>query len=204
MLIRQKPAGRVVLGFGFGFGFGFLILASLAARGDHPSNASTASELRSGAWEYFAEAAAPRFPSIWAAEEPKPSPPKAQQADPSPPAPPVFTVGLPVAGLVTHYGVSFNGQSLGCGLGSYSSGNPGIVAVGPERYAEWPCGTAFRICGDAGCIIGTRQDACPGCGPNHLDLSESGIGLVCGDQASVCRVSIEQVVPIQGRWHEYS
>jgi len=49
----------------------------------------------------------------------------------------------------------------------------------------------LRVCGPAGCIVGLRQDGCPGCGVNHLDLSESGIAIVCGPGAGRCRVEIE-------------
>jgi len=103
-------------------------------------------------------------------------------------------VSRSVYGTVTHYGVQYNGRSMGCrGSGVYSSDDPSIIAVGPSRYREWGCGTMFQVCGAAGCIIGMRRDACPGCGPNHLDLSESGIAAVCGAGAGRCRVQIEVV-----------
>jgi hypothetical protein len=38
-----------------------------------------------------------------------------------------------------------------------------------------------------------RQDACPGCGANVLDLSEAGNELVCGIPPHTCRVTIEEV-----------
>ncbi len=180
---------------------GILILGLVAANGNlsqaNPSAQSAAE------WQDFAKGSAPPAtrlltvigaPGISADTAP---------GGTYPPLPPAVTVGNALPGLVTHYGVSFNGQSMGCGFGNYSSANPEIIAVGPDRYSQWPCGTALRVCGDSGCIIGIRQDACPGCGPNHLDLSESGIGIVCGDQASVCRVSIEQVVPVPGPWLDY-
>ena len=99
-----------------------------------------------------------------------------------------------IAGWVTHYGESYQGQSLGCGTGVYRSDDPTIIAVGPARYGEWPCGTHLRICGPAGCIEATRQDACPGCSANVWDLAEAGFGAVCGPEASgSCEVTIERV-----------
>ena len=92
---------------------------------------------------------------------------------------------------VTHYGVSYNGQILGCGDGKYSSDNGSIVAVGPERDAEWPCGTVLRVCGPGGCMIGERQDSCPGCDAYLIDLSEEGLYLVCGPGSGVCQASVE-------------
>jgi len=97
-------------------------------------------------------------------------------------------------GIVTHYGVSYNGSRMGCAGEPYSSEDDTIIAVGPMDYADWPCGTNLRVCGPAGCVVGFRQDSCPGCGENHLDLSEAAINAVCGDQADLCRVGIEEVV----------
>lgn len=98
-----------------------------------------------------------------------------------------------IHGHVTHYGESYNGQSLGCdGAGVYSSTEVSIVAVSPARYDAWPCGTVLRVCGDVECIRGVRQDACPGCAPNQLDLSEAGIAQVCGsEEVGSCEVTIE-------------
>jgi hypothetical protein len=110
-------------------------------------------------------------------------------------AEPIVTPVSPVfEGVVTHYGVSYNGFPLGCTGLPYSSENETIIAVGPMHEGAWPCGTQLRICGTAGCIVGVRQDSCPGCGPYVLDLSEAGINLVCGDQASVCRIGVEKVL----------
>ena len=95
------------------------------------------------------------------------------------------------AAWVTHYGESFNGQALGCEAGLYSSDNAGIVAVGQEHDARWPCGTVLRICGPGGCIVAQRADGCPGCGANHVDLSEEGLLLVCGPGSGVCQARVE-------------
>lgn len=106
-------------------------------------------------------------------------------------APDTDGTGLILLGRVTHYGESYNGQPLGCGTGDYSSADVTIVAVSPARYNEWPCGTRFAICGPGGCISATRQDACPGCSPSLLDLSEAGFAAVCGEDASgSCAVEI--------------
>jgi hypothetical protein len=94
---------------------------------------------------------------------------------------------------VTHYGESYNGYKLGCGIGAYASSNPTIVAVGLEREAEWPCGTLLEICGPGGCQVVSRQDGCPGCGAYVLDLSEAGIARVCGPGAGVCRATVQAV-----------
>lgn len=96
---------------------------------------------------------------------------------------------------VTHYGKSFNGQSLGCDASPYSSDDASIVAVGPSRDSEWPCGTILRICGPGGCLVAEREDGCPGCGPYHVDLSEQGLYLVCGPGSGVCQASVEAFSP---------
>jgi len=96
---------------------------------------------------------------------------------------------------VTHYGESFNGQAMGCTAEPYSSDDASIVAVGPSREAEWPCGTVLRICGPGGCIIAEREDGCPGCGDYHVDLSEEGLLLVCGPGSGVCQASVEAFAP---------
>ena len=108
--------------------------------------------------------------------------------------------GLTAAGSVadvaiTHYGVSYAGNSLGCGGATYASDDASIVAVGPGRNADWPCGTLLLICGPGGCIVGERQDGCPGCDNFHIDLSEEGLLLVCGPGSGVCRGSVEALAP---------
>ena len=50
------------------------------------------------------------------------------------------------------------------------------------------CGTLL-----AGCVVVERQDACPGCGPNVLDLSEAGNELICGAPPHTCRVTMQKV-----------
>jgi len=108
------------------------------------------------------------------------------------PVPPQFVPQTPPAGgYATHYGSQYNGQPLGCGAGLYASDDPSIVAVGPANFRDWSCGAVMRICGPAGCLIAVRQDSCPGCTTNVVDLSESGLELVCGYSASACRVTIE-------------
>jgi len=95
---------------------------------------------------------------------------------------------------VTHYGDSFAGQTLGCG-GTYASDDGGIVAVGAERDAEWPCGTVLRVCGPGGCLVGERSDGCGGCSAYHVDVSEEGLYLVCGPGSGVCQASVEAFAP---------
>lgn len=112
---------------------------------------------------------------------------------------PLPEVALPIAplvverftGIVTHYGASYEGQPLGCApYRPYRSGDASIIAVGPAQYAAIPCGTALRVTGPAGSIIGTRQDSCPGCGWGHLDLSEAGMLTACGVLGR-CDVTVE-------------
>ena len=94
-----------------------------------------------------------------------------------------------ISGIATHYGYSYHWQRMGCG-GIYSSYDESIVAVSPARYAEWPCGTELLVTGPAGSIVVSRQDSCPGCSPNMIDLSEAGSIAVCGGQPHTCRVEI--------------
>ena len=132
---------------------------------------------------------------------------------PEPDNPVQWPAGIP--GTATHYGESYNGQPLGCaGAGVYDSDDPTIVAVGPARYMDWQCGQRLVVCarheawrnrvvsGDEGlrsspdllpevrCILAVRVDSCPGCGANHIDLSERGIAIVCGAGAGRCDVLI--------------
>jgi hypothetical protein len=128
-----------------------------------------------------------------------------------------------IEGRATHYcrtytDCGYAGQPLGCGGGVYDPYDPTIVAVGPARYAEWPCGVQLQVCarglevprmgsGEKGpgafakqgrdemsvvrCITVVRHDSCPGCGPYLIDLSEAAFEIVCGDlERGVCAVSI--------------
>jgi hypothetical protein len=65
-----------------------------------------------------------------------------------------------------------------------------IVAVSTERNKQWRCGMLLHVCGPGGCIVGVRQDTCPGCETNHLDLTESGLDAVCGAGQGVCRATV--------------
>ena len=116
---------------------------------------------------------------------------------PGPPARPAAPAPAPLGPLIdgqaTAYGPSYNGQVLGCGTGYYDSNDMTIMAVGPARYREWPCGTNVQVCGPAGCIVVTRQDACPGCYANLVDLSEAGNAAVCGSPPHTCRVTLQVV-----------
>jgi hypothetical protein len=96
----------------------------------------------------------------------------------------------PIDGIVTHYGIAYAGNVLGCG-GRYTPEDTTIAAVGGRDDGEWPCGTLLQVCGAAGCLFASRQDSCPGCGPGHVDLSEAGIGIACGPGADVCDVRIQ-------------
>lgn len=104
-------------------------------------------------------------------------------------------------GGATHYGISYEGHSLGCPAitlpagrrdNLYHSSDRQIAAVPPSRYSTWPCGTPLQVCGAAGCIRVIRMDACPGCDAAGviIDLSEAGIEAVCG-QLGRCQVSVE-------------
>lgn len=97
------------------------------------------------------------------------------------------------SGRATHYGASYNGQRMGCG-GVYRSGDPTIIAVGASNYRTWPCGTALVVSGPNGTIVGTRQDACPGCDSAGVivDLSEEGHRRVCG--VGTCWVTVRPYV----------
>jgi hypothetical protein len=78
---------------------------------------------------------------------------------------------------------------MGCG-GVYNLSDPTVVAVSLARTQEWPCGQRLEITGPNGQIVGVRQDTCPGCSANHLDLSRAGFLAVCGPGVSSCNVVI--------------
>jgi hypothetical protein len=104
------------------------------------------------------------------------------------PAGPLYDV------IATHYGVAYNGRTLSCGTGYYTSDNLTILAIGPSRHYEWPCGTYLQVCGPLDCNLVVRHDSCPGCGRNLIDLSEAGLDYVCGYNTSTCRVTIQRVM----------
>ncbi|HLF79940.1 MAG TPA: hypothetical protein VJB57_20875 [Dehalococcoidia bacterium] len=109
----------------------------------------------------------------------------------APAAEPQFVVlAAPVNGTATHYGESYSGQTMACG-GVYVSHDPTIVAISLSRDAEWDCGSYLEVCGALACIKSVRQDICPGCSRNHIDLSEAGISLVCGAGTDLCDVTIQ-------------
>jgi hypothetical protein len=104
--------------------------------------------------------------------------------------PSLLTVEEATEVKVTHYGTRFTGRMLGCGDGTYASHDVTIVAVSPDRNKQWRCGYLLEICGEGGCIVGVRQDTCPGCDTNHVDLTEQGLDLVCGLDRGVCSASV--------------
>ena len=112
--------------------------------------------------------------------------------NPGPPVPGAGQRGA-IDGTATHYGESYNGQPLRCGTGVYDSGDPHIVAVAPSRYGQWPCGAVLHVRGPSGEIEVTREDGCPGCDHDQLDLSEAGFIAVCGDLTQGrCAVTIQE------------
>jgi hypothetical protein len=87
----------------------------------------------------------------------------------------------------THLGESFVGDTMGCaGAGVYLSEDESMLAVSPERYTEWPCGTVLRVTNpqNGQSIVVTRKDSCPGCGAYNLDLSEAGLDKLGGRTGS--------------------
>ena len=103
-----------------------------------------------------------------------------------------------LAGFATHYGAEYEGSPMGCPSADgrsrpYRGEDATIVAVSPDRDGEWYCGRELRVSGPAGSIVVTRQDSCPGCAANVLDLSEAGNALVCGAPPHTCRVTIEEL-----------
>jgi hypothetical protein len=102
-------------------------------------------------------------------------------------------ISEPIPGWITHYGDSFNGGTLGCGYGVYTSEDPTIIAVSPARYEQLPCGTLIEMCGPGGCLVGMRKDSCPGCIDNGFDLSEAAIARVCGQGSDVCKANVNAI-----------
>ena len=99
------------------------------------------------------------------------------------------TDGL-VAGNVTRYADSLEGNTMACG-GVFDQDNAYIVAIGLQYDERWPCGTQLEICGTAGCITGVRTDTCPGCPGADIDMSRAGVEAVCGNQGG-CGVVIRK------------
>jgi hypothetical protein len=179
--------------------------AILYATGDHRVSLMTALEHLADSGTESPEPEAEVEAATATATEPvaTQAPPEATPtptAAPPPPTPEPVTrtksgpvaAGALISGHATSYGASYNGHSMGCG-GVYSSNDITILAVSPARYREWPCGTRVQVCGPAGCIVVTRQDACPGCYANLVDLSEAGNAAVCGSPPHTCRVTLQLV-----------
>ena len=127
----------------------------------------------------------------WSWVEPSdPSPQEVAEPEPMP-----ESVAPSITMRATHYGESYEGLRMGCpGAGVYRGSDPGIVAVSPSRYSEWPCGQRLLVVGPRGSIYVTRQDACPGCDkhgwPEMIDLSEAGHAIVCGRGTCVVEVTV--------------
>lgn len=104
------------------------------------------------------------------------------------------TLAQPESFTATHYGISFQGNRLGCtGAGTYDTNDSTIAAVSPSRYTSWPCGTNLVIVGPNNPnhpLVVTRKDSCPGCHHTMIDLSEAGVYHVCGG-IHTCRVTVE-------------
>jgi hypothetical protein len=97
----------------------------------------------------------------------------------------------PFNGMATPYSDELEGRTLGClGAGEYDRDDETIIAVAPPQYDDIPCGMELEVCGPEGCISGSRQDSCPGCGDMHVDLSRAGFNEVCGRGANSCTVVI--------------
>ena len=141
------------------------------------------------------------------------------------PSPPLLGLGVSGGWTATRYGRQYEGQPLGCGPmptslhgegyghlpdmwgsgireGVYRSADSAIVAVGPDRAADIPCGSLLWVCNPNAarlgsraptdrvgvglrepptlCILGVRADYCPGCLGDWIDLSEAGINILAG------------------------
>jgi hypothetical protein len=106
--------------------------------------------------------------------------------------------------IATHYGEQYNGYPMGCG-GVYSSEDATILAIGPSHYYDWPCGQYFQVCGVLACMVVIRTDSCPGCSWSVFDLSEAGIGRICGPGTSTCDITLQpgaMVTPLEEAPHQ--
>lgn len=101
--------------------------------------------------------------------------------------------GPTIPSRITFYGPGYDARPMGCG-GTYWASDPTIAAVGPSRYAAWPCGTELEISGPAGTIRVVRRDSCPGCAADMVDLSDGANELVCGVPRHTCRAEVREVL----------
>ncbi len=85
-------------------------------------------------------------------------------------ATPTPTKPAPVVYRVTYYGLDFQGGLVYCGYGPFDLNDPTTAASGEGGP---PCHTRLMLCSDTACQEVTIKDACGGCGPYHLDLSQA-------------------------------
>jgi LysM repeat protein len=94
-------------------------------------------------------------------------------------------------GTAMPYSDSLTGNSLACpAAGFYSPNDFTVVAFGPARSAQFPCGSPIEVCGLTSCITGLRKDSCPGCSPDGIDVSRAAFRLLCGSAANSCSVRV--------------
>lgn len=96
-------------------------------------------------------------------------------------------------GSVTHYGIGFHGQQMGCaGSGLYDTDNTWIVAVAPSSGLR--CGDLVYIEGPAGNNLGIVLDtrAIPASLRSRLVGPQPG--RVCGLGAGTCRMWYARVI----------
>jgi hypothetical protein len=101
----------------------------------------------------------------------------------------------PIAGdccfTATRYGVQYEGSGMGCPGSAmpagradklYHSADPAILAAPLVRNRIWECGQGLAIVNPANDrrLEVIRMDTCEGCDVMHVDLSEAGIGYLCG------------------------
>ena len=123
------------------------------------------------------------------------------------------------AGRATRYGEGFQGLPLGCGGGTYDSGDSTIAAAPESLYGEWACGDRLNVCGweaaqtnpahvvlglwspetsalsKVRCITVVRVDSCPGCdGANVIiDLSDAALWKLCGRVCDILEVTVQEI-----------